>query len=88
MQRHRCQLSTRTPYPQQAIDWLTDAEAGDTADADEFGIKSLSRSVLAQDSSGQILPTNVIFNIGSYFGEVIARIYTVDENGNTELVYF
>ncbi len=75
-------------YPQQAIDWLHDAEAGDTAGTDEFGIKSLSASVLAQDSGGQILPTNVIINIGSYFGEVVARIYTVDENGNAELVYF
>jgi hypothetical protein len=75
-------------YPGNFLDWSSQADVGDTAEFSEFGVKSMQRMVKAENDDGNILPTNVQFNIGSYFGEVVVRIYTVDSLGNVELVYF
>jgi hypothetical protein len=75
-------------FPQAVIDWAQGANEGGGAGFDEFGIKTLKKSVKTQTDDGNVGPTNAIFNIGSYFGEITTMIYTVDENGNTELVYY
>ena len=75
-------------YPGKFLDWAAKADVTDTADAKELGVKTLRKQIRAQNDDGQISPTNVSFNIGSYFGEIVVRLYTADEDGNAELVYF
>ena len=47
----------------------------------------LEKTVRAETDDGETQPSNVAFNLQSYSGEVVVTIYTVDEEGNVEVVY-
>ena len=42
----------------------------------------------AKDSDGEVIDTSVSVNIGSYTGELDVDIYTVDSEGNLDLIYY
>ena len=47
-----------------------------------------SMTVPAKSEGGTVYDTSVAMNIGSYTGEIDVAIYTVDANGNLDLIYY
>ena len=45
-------------------------------------------TVPAKSEGGTVYDTSVAMNIGSYTGEIDVAIYTVDANGNLDLIYY
>ena len=75
--------------PNSSVDWATSSSAGSSMALSDFvdgGIR-LEKTVRAETDDGETQPSNVAFNLQSYSGEVVVTIYTVDEEGNVEVVY-
>jgi len=81
---------TPTPYVYHVVLYLVGEQVFDkgagTTDSGG-GLKVQHRAVYGS-ALGVVLPTNVVFNIGSFVGEIKVNIWTQDENGKKEVVYF
>jgi len=42
----------------------------------------------AKDANSEVVDTSVSVNIGNYSGEVDVAVYSIDSNGNLDLIYY
>jgi hypothetical protein len=79
---------TPAPYIYHVVLYLVGENVVEGGFKSGSGLKTQQRAIYAVSATGTVLPTNIVFNIKSFVGEIKVNIWTQSEDGKKEVVYF